>query len=210
MQSLALGFLRITLIVEFGWILLGHYRFNSPWSELLYPTLVSVGFTVIAVAPRKARWIAAPLRIFIGLAFVGAVCDRLGLFGKPGTPGVSWGDFKNFVAYTAQVNSFLPAAVIRGLAVIESFIEGGLGAAMILGVGVRKVSAASATLLCCFGLAMTISLGFDSQFPFAVFVLTAGAAVLATLDSSSWWSVDALFLRLRRGSTSETPTALPR
>jgi hypothetical protein len=168
------------------------------WSQLLYPTLVSSGFGLLAVAPERLRWLPAPLRIFIGVAFTGAICDRLGLFGGSGTPGVSWGNFKNFVAYTAQVNSFLPAALIPSLAAIESIIEGALGAAMMLGFSVRKVTLASAALLCCLGLAMTVSLGLASQFPFAVFVLTAGALVLATLDTSSRWSVDAFFLRLRR------------
>jgi len=73
---------------------------------------------------------------------------------------------------------------------------------MMLGFGVRKVTLASAALLCCLGLAMTISLGFASQFPFAVFVLTAGALVLANLDTSSGCSVDTIFLRLRRRSES--------
>jgi hypothetical protein len=202
MRSIALGFLRIAVVLEFGWILIERYGFHTSWGQLLYPTLVSVGFGVLAVAPERFRWLPAGLRIFIGFAFTGAICDRLGLFGGPGTPGVSWGNFKNFVAYTAQVNSFLPAALIPSLAAIESIIEGALGASMMLGFGVRKVTLASAALLCCLGLAMTISLGFASQFPFAVFVLTAGALVLATLDTSSRCSVDAIFLRLRRRSES--------
>lgn len=202
MRSIALGFLRIAVVLEFGWILIERYRFHTSWDQLLYPTLVSLGFGVLAVAPERLRWLAAPLRIFIGVAFTGAICDRLGLFGGPGTPGVSWGNFKTFVAYTAQVNSFLPATLIPSLAAIESFIEGALGAAMMLGFSVRKVTLSSAALLCCLGLAMTISLGFASQFPFAVFVLTAGALVLATLDTSSRCSVDAIFLRLRRRSES--------
>ncbi len=202
MRSIIFGFLRLTVVSQFAWILIERYRFHTSWGQLLYPTLVSVGFGVLAVAPERLRWLPAGLRIFIGFAFMGAICDRLGLFGGPGTHGVSWGNFKNFVAYTAQVNSFLPAALIPSLAAIESIIEGALGAAMMLGFGVRKVTLASAALLCCLGLAMTISLGPASQFPFAVFVLTAGALVLSTLDTSSRCSVDAIFLRLRRRSES--------
>jgi hypothetical protein len=79
MRSIALGFLRIAVVLEFGWILIERFRFHTSWGQLLYPTLVSVGFGVLAVAPERLRWLPAPLRIFIGVAFTGAICDRLGL-----------------------------------------------------------------------------------------------------------------------------------
>src|SRR6266404_1860085 len=117
------------------------------------------------------------------------------IFGPPGTPGVSWGNFRNFTTYTAQVNSFLPAVVIPALAVIESVIEGILGLAMLLGACLRVTGWASSALLFLFGIAMTISLGVTSQFPFAVFVLAAGAWVLAILGPS-FASIDALVAKL--------------
>jgi len=69
-----------------------------------------------------------------------------------GYAGSVQGNFKNFVSYTAQVNSFLPGRAIPALAVVESFIEGGLGIAMLLGLAVRPVSLLSAAafrLGCC-------------------------------------------------------------
>ena len=52
------------------------------------------------------------LRIALAIAFLSAVADRFGLWGKPGRPGVSWGNMGQFNAYVAKLNWFLPAAVI--------------------------------------------------------------------------------------------------
>ena len=44
------------------------------------------------------------LRIALALAFLSAVADRFGLWGKPGSPGVSWGNMTQFNAYVARLN----------------------------------------------------------------------------------------------------------
>jgi hypothetical protein len=51
-------------------------------------------------------------RFALGAAFLSAVADRFGLWGKYG----GWGNFANFTQYTAQVNSFMPAFMIPFLA----------------------------------------------------------------------------------------------
>jgi len=50
---------------------------------------------------------------------------------------------------------------------------------MLLGAWLRVTAWASSVLLFLFGIAMTISLGVSSQFPYAVFVLGSGGWVLA-------------------------------
>src|SRR5919109_117975 len=195
-QGFALAVLWIALAAQFSWILLRHFRSGASWSHLAYALIVGIAFAGLAISRERSRWLAPLLRIFIGLAFVSAILDRFGLLGGPGTPGIAWGNFRNFVAYTAQVNSFLPAAIIPALAIIETAIEATLGAAMLLGIRVRLASAGSSLLLWILGAAMTISLGIGSQFVYAVFVLAAGAWVLATLERSAAFSLDALRLRL--------------
>jgi hypothetical protein len=190
----------VALVAQFAWLGIERMHSQRGWSGLLYPLFVTIGFTALVLTREHFRLIPALLRIFIGIAFVSAIGDRLGLFGGPGTPAVSWGNFQNFVSYTAQVNSFLSGRIIPALAVVESFIEGGLGIAMLLGLEVPSVSIASAALLSMFGVAMTVSLGVSSQFRFAVFVLAAGAFEIANVDSTLL-SLDALRERLRqRGS----------
>jgi hypothetical protein len=197
-QGFALAVLWIALAAQFSWILLRHFRSGASWSHLAYALIVGIAFAGLAISRERSRWLAPLLRIFIGLAFVSAILDRFGLLGGPGTPGIAWGNFRNFAAYTAQVNSFLPAAIIPALAIIETAIEATLGAAMLLGIRVRLASAGSSLLLWILGAAMTISLGIGSQFVYAVFVLAAGAWVLATLERSAAFSLDALRLRLLR------------
>src|ERR1700734_4375940 len=47
-------------------------------------------------------------RIALGAAFLSAVADRFGLWGKYG----GWGNFAKFTEYTGQVNSFMPDLLI--------------------------------------------------------------------------------------------------
>jgi hypothetical protein len=52
------------------------------------------------------------LRVALGATFLTAVTDRFGVWGAPGAPQVAWGDFAHFLRYAAQVNAFLPPALI--------------------------------------------------------------------------------------------------
>ena len=53
------------------------------------------------------------LRLALGISFLSAVADRFGLWGVYGQPNVAWGNYARFVAYTAKLNWFLPATIIR-------------------------------------------------------------------------------------------------
>ncbi len=183
MKQVALGALWAAIAVQSVWItktILHQHGLHG----VLFSLLATLAFAIFAVTRGRWRWLAMLLRMFIGVEFLMAVGDRLGVFGAPGTPGVSWGNFRNFTVYTGQVNAFLPAAVIPALAVIETIIEGVLGLAMLLGAGLRVTVWASSALLFAFAIAMTISLGLASQFGYAVFVLGAGTWVRATADAS--------------------------
>ena len=48
-----------------------------------------------------ARWF---LRIALAAGFLSAVADRFGLWGPPGTPGVAWGNWSEFLDYVAALN----------------------------------------------------------------------------------------------------------
>src|SRR5580693_6207367 len=86
-------------------------------------------------------------RIALGAAFLSAVADRFGLWGKYG----GWGNFANFMTYTAQVNSFMPAFAIPYLAWAATVAESCLGVALILGLWPRWVALSAALLLATFG-----------------------------------------------------------
>ena len=118
-------------------------------------------------------------RVALGCAFLSAVADRFGLWGKYG----GWGNFANFTRYTAQVNSFLPGVVIPFVAWAATIAETSLGILLILGLWPRWVSLASAILLGMFGTAMAISFGMKSPLDYSVFS-ASGAAILLMLLAS--------------------------
>ena len=200
MRRIAFGALWAAIATETWWIVAKIIRQHGSLGGVTYGACVTVAFIGLAATRGRYRWMASILRMFIGVAFLGSVCDRLGIFGAPGTPGVSWGNIGNFTTYTGQVNSFLPAAAIPALAVIESVIEGVLGLGLLIGVWLRVTVWASSVLLGLFAFAMTVSLGITSQFPFAVFVLATGGWVLTTTDAS-FLSSDTLLVRSRAQRT---------
>jgi uncharacterized membrane protein YphA (DoxX/SURF4 family) len=207
MKRLAIWTLALALVLQIVWLAVRHYRHHAGMQDLWYALVMTVGFAALAVTRARVRWIAAIPRILVGLAFTSAVCDRLGLMGGPGSPGVAWGTFPVFVTYTRQINAFLPAAIIPSLALVETIIEGALGLAMLIGWKVRTAAWGSMLLLLTFVTAMTISFGFPSQFAYAVLVMAAGAWLLATSDAS-FLSVDGLIERLaQRKSPAHTTTA---
>ena len=114
-------------------------------------------------------------RIALGVAFLSAVADRFGLWGKYG----GWKNFATFEHYTAQVNSFMPAALIPLLAWVATIAEIALGIALILGIWTRWAALGSALLLAGFGTAMAISFGIKSPLDYSVFSASAGALLLA-------------------------------
>jgi uncharacterized membrane protein YphA (DoxX/SURF4 family) len=116
------------------------------------------------------------LRLALGISFLSAVADRFGIWGAYGQPNVSWGDYARFVAYTAKLNWFLPAAMIPTLAMIATAAETILGLLLVLGWKTR-IAALLSGLLITFALTMTLALGVKAPLNLPVFS-AAGAALL--------------------------------
>lgn len=114
-------------------------------------------------------------RLALGAAFLSAVADRFGLWGKHG----GWGNFTNFTRYTAHVLSFLPAATIPFFAWAATVGEIVFGVALIFGLWVRWAALGSAVLLLLFGVAMAISLGIKAPLDYSVFSASAAALLIA-------------------------------
>lgn len=192
---MALVALWVLLVAQVIWTAVFCVRTHPAFTDISYPLLFAPAAAALAITRGRVRWVAALPRLLIGVAFVENVADRLGLLGPPGAPGVSWGDFQHFMVYTAQVNAFAPHAMIPALAVVATVAEGTCGITMLLGVRVRLASIASALLFFVFATAMVMS-GL-SQFQYAVYLMSAAAWMLATVDASAF-SLDAMLARARR------------
>ena len=114
-------------------------------------------------------------RIALGAAFLSAVAARFGLW--HGTFDLMY--FAKFLQYTAEVNSFMPSAIIPLLAWTATVAEITFGLLLILGLWPRWVSLGSAVLLVMFGTAMAISFGLKSPMDYSVFSASGAALLLA-------------------------------
>lgn len=149
---------------------------NRQTQTVLDGTMLSFGDKVRGIDWERAGILYA--RIAVGAAFLSAVASRFGLWDRT----LDLKHFANFIAYAAEVNSFLPRAVIPYVAVLATVCETSLGILLILGLWPRWVSLGSAILLAMFGTAMAISFGLKSPMDYSVFS-ASGASVLLVLDA---------------------------
>jgi uncharacterized membrane protein YphA (DoxX/SURF4 family) len=136
------------------------------------------------------------LRLALGISFLSAVADRFGLWGAYGQPNVAWGNYARFVNYTAQLNWFLPVAMIPVLATIATAAETLFGFLLILGWKTRITAWLSGVLLIAFALTMTMALGVKAPLDSSVFSAAGGALLLATCTDFPF-SLDELLRRNR-------------
>lgn len=129
------------------------------------------------------------LRLATAANFLSPVADRLGWWGPPGTSGVAWGNWENFEAYSAQVNSFMPASTVSFLAITATILEVIIAVLLIIGFKTRLAATAAALLTFLFAVAMTYSFGIKSPLDYAVFVDFTSAFLLATVARYKW-SID--------------------
>ena len=140
-----------------------------------------------AVTPhvRSTALAAVFLRLALAAGFLSAVADRLGLWGPAGTPGVAWGGFDAFLAYTGRLLWFLPGGLVPAVGWAATLFEVTLAVGLVAGVGVRAFALASGLLLTVFAVAMTVALGPEPPLSLSVWTAAAGAFLLASLRPQS-------------------------
>jgi len=137
------------------------------------------------------------LRLAVAAGFLTSVSDRFGFWGQPGTTNVAWGGFRQFAAYTAQLNPWAPAALVGPLAWFVTVAETVLGLTLVVGLGTRYAALASGVLMGLFALGLTVGIGAKSALNYSVFTASAGAFALATARTYRW-SLDALLAQRAR------------
>jgi putative oxidoreductase len=180
------------IVVQVIWTVYFCVRTRPAFSSIYYPVIFTPFAAALALTGGRVRWVATSVRLLVGFAFFENVIDRLGFIGPPGAPGVSWGDFPHFIAYTAQVNAFAPAAIIPALAVLATIAEGTFALTMLFGIRVRLAAVGSALLFFVFASAMVLSK--LSQLQYGVYLMSVTSWALATVDATAL-SFDALFAR---------------
>lgn len=118
-------------------------------------------------------------RVALSAAFLSGIASRFGLYGK----NSGYGNFANFLRYTAEVNSFMPAYTIPFLGWSATIAELFFGIVLLLGIWPRFTALGSALLLALFGVAMAISFGVKSPLDYSVFSASAAALLLALWEN---------------------------
>ncbi|POZ63227.1 MauE/DoxX family redox-associated membrane protein [Chromobacterium alticapitis] len=114
-------------------------------------------------------------RFALAAAFLSAVADRLGLWGKMGDLGVSWGNMDNFYRHVAKLSPWAPAPLIPALAWLVDILEAVLGVFLLLGVQLRRTAWASAALLLLFAISMAAFQSLKLSLNFSVLTCSACA-----------------------------------
>jgi uncharacterized membrane protein YphA (DoxX/SURF4 family) len=156
---------------------------------------------VIPAISRLADYETVYVRLALATGFLGAVSDRLGLWGPYGTRNVAWGDMHHFLTYAAKLNPWFPEGIIPIVGATVTIIESALGIGLLLGFHTRRAAQLSGWLVLAFGIGMTVGTGFKSALNASVFAFSGGAWLLARAREYPM-SVDALRDARLVGSTA--------
>ena len=127
------------------------------------------------------------LRIALAAAYFSSVASRFGLWGE----GIGWGNFENFLDYTAKVNPFLPASFIPIVGWIATLAEITLGAMLLVGLRIKEAAFLSGVMLILFAVGMTLGFNVKEPLDYSVYTASAASFLLAVFHRSSF-SLDAL------------------
>lgn len=120
-------------------------------------------------------WALRYARLALAAAFLSAVASRFGLW----QGHFSMARFHEFIAYTGEVNAFLPAKSWPFLAWAATLAETACGLTLLSGFKPRLAGFASAGLLFVFATAMAVSQGIKSPLDYSVYSASAAALLLA-------------------------------
>ena len=118
---------------------------------------------------RKATFIG--MRIILAVIYLWVVADRLSILGSAGNMGVVWGNFDNFLSYTANLNPWFSREISDVLGYIVTFLEIIIAFLLLGGIRLKEASLASLILLIIFTLSMIFSIGFKVAYDFIIFTL---------------------------------------
>jgi uncharacterized membrane protein YphA (DoxX/SURF4 family) len=124
------------------------------------------------------------LRIVLGITMLSAVADRFGLWGAPGSNGVAWGNWDNFVVYTQTLNPFASKSTAEILGAVATFFEILLSLLLIFGFKTRIAALGTTALMLVFSIAMAISVSVKAPFDYSVLTSAAAAFLLSTIGKT--------------------------
>ncbi|MEW6130257.1 MAG: MauE/DoxX family redox-associated membrane protein [Acidobacteriota bacterium] len=127
------------------------------------------------------------LRVALAAAYLSSVASRFGWRGA----GRGWGNFQNFLDYTAKLNPFLPASLIPVVGWMATIAEVAFAVLLLIGFRIKTTAFLSGILLLLFAVGMTLGFGFKEPLDYSVYTASAGSFLLAAWHKNAF-SVDAM------------------
>lgn len=131
------------------------------------------------VEQKIVEWL---LRIALSVGMFSAVADRFGLWSKELSV---WGNWESFVAYTQQLNPWIPGSFIEIIAGIATFLEIVFAIGLLIPFKTSLIAKGTGFLLLAFGLSMAAFLNVKAPLDYSVFVGAAAAFALSVLVKSN-------------------------
>ena len=119
--------------------------------------------------------------------------------GPPGTPNVAWGNFGNYLAYTAKLNPWFPRGWIPAIGWAATVCEVCFGLMLIIGYRTRLAAILSGFLTLAFAIGMVSGSGLQAPLNYSVFTGAGGAFLLANCERFPF-TVDEILFRRTPGS----------
>ncbi len=126
----------------------------------------------------KQKIIQLFLRIAVATAFLSAVADRFGLWGK----NAAWGNWENFLEYSNTLNFYAPEILKEPMAVTATVLELAFALLLLIGFKTKIIANLSGLLLIIFAVTMTFSLGIKSTFDYSVWISAGACFLLGNVD----------------------------
>ncbi|WP_033956681.1 hypothetical protein [Psychroserpens jangbogonensis] len=123
------------------------------------------------------------LRLAIATGFLSAVADRFGFWNKDVS---AWGNWDNFLEYTAVLNPLIPVDFIPIVGATATIAEIVFALCLIIGYKTELFAKFSGYLILLFALAMTFTSGIKGAFDYSVFTAVAAAFALSTMKAKSF------------------------
>ena len=142
---------------------------------------------------KLAGYLTVFLRLALSASYLSSVTSRFGLWGED----VGWGNYANFLAYTAKVNPFLPGPVIPAVGRAVDVAEILVAVFLIAGFRIKETAFLSGVMLFLFAFGMSLGVGVISTLDHSVYTASAASFLLA-VRHESFWSIDALIKKNAR------------
>lgn len=134
----------------------------------------------------KQQTIKLFLRVAVAIGFLSAVADRIGWWPKEMS---AWGNWEAFIEYTAQINPYIPVALIPVLGLTATILEIVLALCLLLGFKTELTAKISGLLMLLFAFAMATSIGVKYVFDYSVLAAAAAAFAISVMKDK-YWEVD--------------------